>query len=417
MTEILSQEWAIRALVSSCTVGAMCGLLGCFIVLRNMALIGDALSHSILPGVVVAFVFFGHNSTAFFMGAVVAGLLSSFFIAWIQERNVTKNDAAIGIVFTCMFSIGVIGISKISKSQGVHLDLKDFLFGNVLGVSNEDLMLTTITSVLILASIIFFYRYFFITTFQPILAKTMGISIKATHYFMMLMLSFAIVAALQTVGVILVVSMLIAPAATALLYSNRLPVVLIISVLIGILSSILGLIGAIYFETVPGPFISIVLTLFYAISLLASPKKGLIVNYLIRKRANARILLEDILKYIFRQKESAAITLTSLSNHFGISERNIKSVLKPLLSSGMIVYQEDAIQITELGNQKASNLVRAHRLWETYLTTNLGLEQDQIHRDAEELEHLLTEELLDEVDKILGYPTIDPHGSPIPQKD
>ena len=139
--QILQESWAMRALIASTMVGITCGILGAFIVLRNMSLIGDALSHSILPGVVIAFVILGYNTFGFFIGSVIAGLLSAVAITWIQQNIKTKNDAVIGIVFTAMFSIGVIGISSISRT-GVHLDLKDFLFGNVLGVGNEDLYMT-----------------------------------------------------------------------------------------------------------------------------------------------------------------------------------------------------------------------------------------------------------------------------------
>jgi len=125
--DILQQEWAIRALLASSMVGLMCGVLGCFIVLRNMALIGDALAHAILPGVVVAFVIVGYSALGFFVGSVIAGLLTAAGITWIQHNVKTKNDAAIGIVFTAMFALGVIGISGVSR-EGVHLDLKDFLF-------------------------------------------------------------------------------------------------------------------------------------------------------------------------------------------------------------------------------------------------------------------------------------------------
>ncbi len=193
---IMGQPWAIRALVSSLLIGLTCGVLGSFIVLRNMSLIGDALSHSILPGIFVSFMFFGYSTIGFFVGSVIAGLITAVVITWIQQNISTKNDAAIGIVFTVMFSIGVIGISYISGKGGVHLDLQDFLFGDVLGVSNEDLILTALVAVYTIVSIVLFYRYLFITTFQPTIAQTMGISVSAIHYFLMLMLSFAVVAAL-----------------------------------------------------------------------------------------------------------------------------------------------------------------------------------------------------------------------------
>ena len=156
--DVLQQEWAIRALFASIMVGIMCGILGCFIVLRNMALIGDALSHAVLPGVVVAFMFAGMNPLGFFIGSVAAGLFSAVVITWIQQNVKTKNDAAIGIVFTAMFSLGVMGISWISHKQGVHLDLKDFLFGNVLGVGDEDLWLTAAVTLTVIGAVIVFYR-------------------------------------------------------------------------------------------------------------------------------------------------------------------------------------------------------------------------------------------------------------------
>ena len=200
LLEIFEQTWAMRALIASSMVGLMCGVLGCFIVLRNMAMIGDALSHAILPGVVFAFMVVGYSALGFFTGAVIAGLLTALGITWIQQNVKTKNDAAIGIVYTAMFSIGVMGISWISRNEGVHLDLKDFLFGNVLGVANEDLYLTAGITVYVILSILLFYRYLFITTFQPVIAQTMGISVRVIHYFLMLLLSFAVVASLQTVG-------------------------------------------------------------------------------------------------------------------------------------------------------------------------------------------------------------------------
>ena len=187
MTELLqhlSEPWALRALAASSMVGIMCGVLGCFIVLRNMALIGDALAHAILPGVVAAYVLGVGTTLGYFGGATIAGLITAVAITWIQRNVKTKNDAAIGIIFTAMFSIGVIGISRVSKIPGAHLDLKDFLFGNVLGVGNEDLYLTAAITVYVLLSVAVFYRYLFITTFQPVIAETMGISSSTVHYFL-----------------------------------------------------------------------------------------------------------------------------------------------------------------------------------------------------------------------------------------
>lgn len=412
--EIVQQTWVLRALAASMLVGLSCGVLGCFIVLRNMALIGDALSHAILPGVVVAFVWVGYSVLGFFTGAVLAGLISAVFITWIQQHVRTKNDAAIGIVFTAMFSLGVIGISWISRNEGVHLDLKDFLFGNVLGVSNQDLYLTLGVSVYVLISVVVLYRYLFVTTFQPIIAQTMGISVKAVHYFLMLLLSFSVVAALQTVGVILVVAMLITPAATALLLSDRLPVVITLAALLGMASALLGMVAAILFETTPGPAMTVVATLLYVLAVFFSPNKGLLFTRLRGFRLRRRIKEEDLLKWAYRMEQQGPLLPEHLAVQLGISNRLMRSYLLQLAQRSLL--DRNPLRLTEAGREEGRRLVRAHRLWETYLVEKLGLSPDQIHEEAEAYEHLLTEEILDEVEAELGFPTTDPHGSPIPLK-
>ena len=188
--ELLQYDYVYRALIASSMVGVMCGILECFIVLRNMALSGDALSHAILPGVVIGFIIAGHNFFAFFIGAVVAGFVAAVLITWIQRNIKTKEDAAIGIVFTFMFALGVIGISWLTRQEGVHLDLKDFLFGNILGISDLDLVMTSMITLFVVLCILIFYRFFFVTTFQPMVARTMGIKTGVIHYFLMLCVNF-----------------------------------------------------------------------------------------------------------------------------------------------------------------------------------------------------------------------------------
>lgn len=417
LTELLQhlqEPWAIRALAASVMVGIMCGLLGCFIVLRNMALIGDALSHAILPGVVVAFILVGHNTLGFFVGAVVAGLVSAVAITWLQRNMRARNDAAIGIVFTAMFALGVIGISRVSRLPGVHLDLKDFLFGNVLGVSNQDLYLTLVILLYVVLSIVVFYRYLFATTFQPIIAQTMGISVRAVHYYLMLLLSFAVVASLRTVGVILVVAMLITPAATALILSKRLKRVLLIAAVVGMLSALVGLVLAILLETPPGPAMAVVATGFYLLAALFAPKRGLLFRYLQKKRLQRRIQLEDTLKRAFHLQQADQLTAENLSHQLGFGESVVQKQLNRLRQKGYL--EADRLTLTESGEKEARRLVRAHRLWETWLAEKLGLSPEQIHEHAEEYEHLLSDEVLDEVDRTLGYPRTDPHGSEIPAR-
>jgi len=414
LLETFQSPWAMRALLASSMVGIMCGALGAFIVLRNMSLIGDALAHAILPGIVISFMLFGHHSLGFFVGAVIAGLVTAVAITWIQQKVKTKNDAAIGIVFTAMFAMGVIGISRLSKQDGVHLDLKDFLFGNVLGVSDVDLQLTAIVTIVVLACIVIFYRYLFVTTFQPVVASVMGIKVNAIHYLLMLLLSFAVVASLRTVGVILVVAMLITPASTALLLSNRLKVVIALSALIGLLSAILGLIISIQWETTPGPAMAVTVTGFYLLAVFFSPQKGLLFKSIRKRKFTKKIELEDLLKRTFHLQNRSNNSLAELAKQLTWPLSKVKSVAQQLSQKSLGMLKNDQVILNSKGTDEALRLIRAHRLWESYLVKDMGLNDSQIHDDAERFEHVLTDDQVNRLDQHLGFPSKDPHGAPIP---
>ncbi|MDX2189328.1 MAG: metal ABC transporter permease [Bacteroidota bacterium] len=420
MFEALHYDYAIRALVSSSIVGVTCGLLGCFVILRKMALIGDALSHAILPGVVLGFIFFGHNPLAIFGGAVLAGLFTSLLITWIQRNSITKDDASIGIVFTAMFALGIIGISWLTKREGVHLDMKDFLFGNVLGVSDSDLWLTGIIGIYVIACIILFFQYFFITTFDPLIALTMGISVAVFHYFLMFLLSLTIVASIQSVGVILVVAMLIIPSSTAYLLSNRLWAMLVISALVGLISATTGFMIALWLQITPGPTMTLVASIIFGITLLISPKRGFITKAIARFQRNFIEEQQDIIKAIEKAirepNENKHILISELKAIFNsFSTPMFKLHLFILVRRQMIRVHNDKINLTHTGKHEADVLIRAHRLWESYLVNKMNVPMDQIHESAEKMEHILPREFMDKVDKDLGYPLIDPHGSPIPK--
>lgn len=412
---ILTEEWAIRALIATSLVGITCGIIGSFIVLRNMSLIGDALSHAILPGIFVAFVLVGYSTIGFFVGSVMAGILTAVMITMIQSYVKTKNDAAIGIVFTFMFSIGVIGISWLNNQQGAHLDLKDFLFGNVLGISNEDIVITALVALYTVISVIIFYRYLFITTFQPTIAQTMGISVTMIHYFLMLLLSFAVVAALRAVGVILVVAMLITPASTALLMSERLKNVIILSAILGMIAAILGMIGSILLSTPPGPAMVIVSTAIYLLAAVFAPKKGILTKYINNKKQSEKIESEDILKYTLKHTQEQGVDPEEARAYLGIPKNRYTGLLKKLKHQGYLL-NESRLSLSAKGNQLANDLTRAHRLWEYYQVDQMGMKEGQIHEEADKVEHFLSEEVLDELDEKLGHPKVDPHGSPIPTK-
>ncbi len=415
--DLFSYALGIRALIASVLVGLMCGVLGCFIVLRNMSLMGDALAHAVLPGVVIGFIIAGAAvASAIFMGAVVAGLLSAIFITWLQHNARTKNDAAIGIVFSAMFALGVIGISNVSRNSA-HLDLDHFLFGNVLGLSDTDLYLTAGITIYVLLSVALFYRYLFATTFQPVVAETMGIPVSSIHYYLMLLLSFAVVASLQAVGVILVVAMLITPASTALLLSKRLNIVIIISGIIGIISALTGLVISDIYNTPPGPTMVVVATLIYLAAVFFAPQKGLFFKFLYKRKTRRRIQFEDTLKQTLKLHERGNLSFPNLQERLGFNNSTLRQYLSLLSQKGLVNSGKNQLVITEEGIKQATRLVRAHRLWETYMVEEMSMDAGQIHEEAERYEHVLTDDILDELEARLGYPQLDPHGAPIPQNE
>jgi ABC-type Mn2+/Zn2+ transport system permease subunit/Mn-dependent DtxR family transcriptional regulator len=412
LSDVLQYEYAQRALLASGLVGILCGVLGCFIVLRNMALIGDALSHAILPGVVAGFMIAGHSVLAFFVGSVVAGVIAAVLITWLQRNVRTKDDAAIGIVFSAMFALGIMGISWLTRREGVHLDMKDFLFGNVLGIADQDLWLTGLITAYSILCVTMFYRYFFITTFQSVVARTIGISSSTIHYFLMLLLSFAVVASLQSVGVILVVAMLIIPASTAYLLTNKLGKMLVIAAIVGVMSTTIGLLLAIVFETTPGPAMTLVGAFLYAMAIAFSPNRAF------RSSQKQRsVKSEDVLKAIAHLHEQKKLTYGSVSQKLGIPQAQVDKALARLTKEGLITKHKDKIELTPQGIEKAYQIIRAHRLWESYLVKEMGMDRSQIHANAEDLEHRLPESFLQEIEEHLDNPKFDPHGSPIPQRD
>ena len=415
LMESIQSPWGLKAIYVSILVGISCGILGCFVVLRNMALIGDALSHAMLPGPVFGLMIAGSISVvAFFVGALAAGIFTALVITFFQENFKVKNDAAVGIVFTAMFAIGVIAITHLSRSDGFHIHTDDFLFGNVLQVSEAEVILSSITSLLVIVGIVLFYRSLFVSTFQPELAQTMGVSPKVIHYLLMLLLSFAIIASIKTVGVILVVAMLITPASTALLLSHRLKAVLVLAAFFGVLAAVLGFCCADLFDWPPGPSMTVLATLIYLVVALFAPSTGFLSKIIHRNKERSRIHLEDTLKQAFKLHEKNQLSFRALQERVGLSDNTLKKMISRLTKLNLL--EKSSMSITPLGVKAANKLVRAHRLWETYLVNELGVSEEHIHQDAEDFEHILDEEMLDDLAKELNFPDTDPHGSPIPKK-
>ncbi|MCK1238205.1 metal ABC transporter permease [Streptococcus uberis] len=257
-----------NALVTAIVIGVVSGAVGCFMILRSMSLMGDAISHAVLPGVALSYIL-GIN---FFIGAIVFGLLSSLLITFIKENSIIKGDTAIGITFSSFLALGVILIGVANSST----DLFHILFGNILAVQDGDKWMTIIVSALVLLLITLFFKELLLTSFDPVLAKTMGYRVEFYHYLLMVLLTLVAVTAMQSVGTILIVAMLITPAATAYLYTNSLKQMLLLSSALGALASFLGLYIGYTFNIAVGSSIVLTSACFFAISFFLSPKQSLV---------------------------------------------------------------------------------------------------------------------------------------------
>ena len=276
ISDVIQYEFLQKALFTSAMVGMICGVIGCFIVLRGLALIGDAISHAVLPGVAISYML-GIN---FFYGAVVAGVLTAMGIGFVSQNSRIKSDSAIGIVFTAVFAVGVILISQVKTST----DLNSILFGNVLSVRSSDMWMTLIIGVIVLFTVTLFYKELLVSTFDPTMASAYGLPTKLLHYLLMVLLTMVTVASLQTVGIILVVAMLITPASTAYLLTNRLSMMVVLSAIFGVLSAIIGLYFSFVYNFPSGAVIVLVTTVFFMLALFFSPKQGVLWRSLRTKR-------------------------------------------------------------------------------------------------------------------------------------
>lgn len=271
-----------KALLTSVMVGIICGVIGCFIILRGMALMGDAISHAVLPGVAISYML-GIN---FFFGAVISGVITAIAIGFVSQNSRIKHDTSIGIMFTAAFASGIIIITMLKSST----DLYHILFGNVLAVRLSDMWITLGISLVVLAAVYLFYKELLVTSFDETMGAAYGLPVRFIHYFLMTLLTMVTVASLQTVGIVLVVAMLITPAAAAYLLTERLWMMIFLASGIGVISSIAGLYFSFTYNLASGATIVISSTAIFILVFLFSPKHGLLWKTLKVKKKRASLV-------------------------------------------------------------------------------------------------------------------------------
>lgn len=281
IADIMQYGFLQKALFTSIMVGIICGVIGSFIVLRGLALMGDAISHAVLPGVAISYML-GIN---FFYGAVITGMLTAVGIGFVTQNSRIKSDSSIGIVFSAFFALGIILISKAQTAT----DLTQILFGNVLAVRTSDMWMTLIIGAIVLLVVILFYKELLVSSFDPTMAAAYGLPTKLIHYIIMILLTMSTVASLQTVGVVLVVAMLITPASTAYLLTNKLSTMILLSACFGAFSAVIGLYFSFVYNLSSGAVIVLVTTGLFLIAFIFAPQQGVLWKF-IRSRKNRSAL-------------------------------------------------------------------------------------------------------------------------------
>lgn len=270
LIEPLQYDFMQRSLVVAVLVGILCAVVGSYLMVQRLALLGDAISHSVMPGLAIAFTV-GAN---IFVGAFIAGVLSTLLISLIHTRSPIKEDTAMGIVFSAFFAFGITLITTIQKENKV--DLNHFLFGNILGVSWEDVLSTIVIAAIVVLVVVLLFKELQFYTFDPLGAQAAGLPVNLLNFGLMILIALTIVASLKVVGVILVLALLVTPGATAYLLVKRLHQMMFLGAAISVVCSVSGMYLSYYYNLPSGPAIVLVSTCFFTLAFLFSPHHGLL---------------------------------------------------------------------------------------------------------------------------------------------
>ncbi len=418
----IEQGYLIKPLIVGTLVSIVCSVIGCFIVLRGMSFLADAIAHSMLAGVIGGYLImkliFGSeaNLGGMLIGAILAGVVTVALIGFVTRVSRIKQDTAIGIMYTGIFAAGAFAVSLKSVGSLIHIDIYHFIVGSVLSVSNSELWLIAIVTSFVLSMVLLFYRPLQITSFDPVMAASIGVPVVAVDYLLTACTSLVVVSGVRVAGVILVVALIITPAATAYLLSDRLDRMILISAFIAAVGYWVGFYLAILFGASPGSSIVVTMTLLFMLVLVVAPRYGLLADWIRKANAIPQEIREDVLGAVWRA-EDRRMSMSALLRKVESPNRKIKSAIAALIRQDYLnESNKNIVELTDKGRREASRLVRAHRLWETYLTRT-DTPQAEIHTKAHRLEHISDEATVDYLDDKLGHPLIDPHGSEIPEDE
>ncbi len=412
----LGQTFFQKALFGGSVAAIVCSVVGCLVILRRMAFLGDALSHAMIAGVAGGYLFMKllfateAHAPSMLIGSLIAAVVTVASIGFVARVSRIKDDTAIGIMYTGVFAAGVVLVSIFRNY--IHIDLVHFIMGDVLGVADADLWVSAIAAALVLSVIVLFFRQFQLTSFDPIMAASIGMPVVLIDYALTTCVSLVVVSAVSMVGVILVVGLLITPAATAYLLCDRLDRMMILSALFGVSSVAGGLYLCMWLDSSGGGAIMLFCTFQFLAVLLVAPRYGMLANWIRRRRMVPQQLMEDVLASVLRG-DGYAVSLAAIGDYLNQSRDGVAKALKSMVREGLLLWNRDGVTLTEHGEREARRILRAHRLWETYLK-HVGMPVSDLHQKAHTLEHVHDPESVAYLDDLLGHPVRDPHGAEIP---
>ena len=438
-----SWSWNVDGWIS--LTGLLCAcsaaLLGNFLVLRRMSMLGDAISHAVLPGLAAAFLLTGsRNSLPMFLGAVAVGVLTAFFTEWIRNAGRVDESASMGVVFTSLFALGLVMI--VQAADRVDLDASCVLYGSIETVPLDKISIggwripravVVLSGVLAINStfVMLFFKELKLSSFDPQLATTLGFNARWLHYALMVLVAVTAVASFESVGNILVVAMFIVPPAAAVLLTRRLGAMVAISLLLAVISAVGGHVAAIevpallgFGSTTTAGMMAVVAGLLLAATVLFSPRRGLVIRFISHQRLAWGILADDVIAWLYRHEEKGSNRDGELRHPQGIEFRDLRTRMQArYLSLKLVLWWlrikklVDSVAtptLTRAGHIRARQIVRSHRLWEQYLVEKAGIDSARIHEKAERFEHYTAAELREKLDQATDAPQRDPHGTPIP---
>jgi len=415
----------VWTIVTAIFCNVACGLLGCYLVLRRMSLLGDAISHAVLPGLAAAFLITGSRAALpMLAGAMVVGVLTAACSAGLSRWGRVSEDAAMGVVFTSLFALGVVMITR-AASQ-VDLDAGCVLYGLIefvpldrVTVAGAEIPRATLVLAVVLlldvALILVFYKELKIVAFDPYLASAMGFNASLVHYGLMAAVAMTTVASFESVGSILVVAMLIAPGATAQLLTERLDHMLVAAAGVAALAAVGGYLLALELNTSVAGMMSVAVGIEFALAVMFAPRHGLLSKLFHNLSLSLRVEREDLLGLFYRRAEAgAAAGAAARELQRGHAPRwRTRWVTSRLLRDGLLDRGAGGqLRLTPTGQREARRIVRSHRLWESFLADHTDLPLDHLHAPAERMEHFLTPEIRAELAERDAQP--DPHGREIP---